>query len=522
MTGLFPGTEYVYRVVLDGKDLTGGDELFFQTIDSVPFNFLVIGDSGVGSEAQSRLAGQMIGERAKLLLHTGDVVYPTGTYNMYQSRYFDYYRAMMKSVPFFPCPGNHDYYDTRAVPYVNVHDLPTERVREDDYGKYYSFDWTNVHFVSLDSNESLQAAAGGWGEMLGWLDRDLALTKKFWRIVYFHHPPYASGQNENDSLSKIAKETIVPILEKHRVPLVLSGHEHSYQRTHPMWRGEVASDKYGTTYVTSGGGGAPLYPVFPRPYIAGGASAHHYLKCQVDGPKLTVRAIDPNGVELDRFTIQPAPVLAENSVVNAASFEPGVARGGLISIFGWQLAPDEMSPTGRQLPSDLGNVKMTINEQPMPLLMVSPTQINAIVPIGIEGEAIIRITTPNGRVEHRVSVLSVAPALFTEALFHAEGSQVSSEAPVKPGELVTVYATGLGAVEPEVAIDEPAPADMPVRTAVRVLVGGSVAEPAVAALAAGLSGVYKVSFVVPSTLRGNSWIRIEAAGLVSNEVPLWM
>src|SRR5581483_10806821 len=123
--------------------------------------------------------------------------------------------STMSSVPFFPAPGNHDYETPNAIPYLTVHSVPTDGVPPIDRGRYYSFDWGNVHFVSLDGHQSLERAVVGTGSMLKWLQADLRSTQQFWKIVYFHYPPFAAGPNMNDPHSALVRQYIVPILETH-------------------------------------------------------------------------------------------------------------------------------------------------------------------------------------------------------------------------------------------------------------------------------------------------------------------
>src|SRR5438876_956701 len=160
ITGLQPATDYVYRVSVNGLEVTPGGATRFRTAGPGPFNFIVLGDSGYASAEQYAIAQRILAESPSLVIHTGDVVYNPGgapgtNIDLYQRNYFNYYYQTMSSVPFFPSPGNHDYGPT-AAPYLAIHALPTENVPFADRHKYYSFDWGNVHFVSLDGHESLE------------------------------------------------------------------------------------------------------------------------------------------------------------------------------------------------------------------------------------------------------------------------------------------------------------------------------------------------------------------------------
>jgi hypothetical protein len=305
--GLSPGTDYSYRVILDDRNLTPLDELHFRTPGPGPFRFLVFGDSGEDTAGQSSVARRMIEEDPALVLHTGDLVYPSCTFDQIDRNYFRYYRDLMRLVPFFPTPGNHEYESNNAATYLAVHAVPVDDVPVRGRGRYYSFDWGNVHFISLDSNASLVEAANGTGQMLQWLESDLQKTRQLWRVVYFHHPPYSTGLNQNDPLSALVRDRVVPILERYNVQLVINGHEHSYQRSKPIKGGVPVDSGAGTVYLTSGGGGASLYPTYSSPLNTVRWSAHHYLRADVEQTRITLRAIRDDGVEIDAVTLGASP-----------------------------------------------------------------------------------------------------------------------------------------------------------------------------------------------------------------------
>ncbi|MGH9661182.1 MAG: metallophosphoesterase, partial [Bryobacteraceae bacterium] len=433
LTGLATDTQYYYRIQVEGQDLDAGEDLEFRTTGAGSFDFLVIGDSGLGTSQQRELARLMERERASLLVHTGDLVYPDGTFEAYERRYFDYYQRLMRRMPFFPTPGNHDYYKTGGMPYVAVHSLPAESVPEADAGRYYSFELGNVHFICLDSNTPLERAARNLGPMLRWLETDLQNARRFWRVAYFHHPPFAGGPNQNDPLSRLVRDHIVPVLERHNVPIAFSGHEHSYQRSYPLRNGQPVDTGAGTVYITSGGGGASLYPVYPNRQTAIGSSSYHYMRAQVTGSRMELRTIRPDGVEIDAFTIAPPPVLSNGAVVNAASLSPEISAGGLVSIRGLQLAASESQALRVPLPRTLGGVVVRFNGRELPLLFTSPTQVNAQLPFDALGPGTLEVTTENGAAGVPVFVAEVAPAIFSvpvegnvvPAVVHANGQIVT-------------------------------------------------------------------------------------------------
>jgi len=533
LSGLSSGAEYRCHVRMDGRELILPEDakLIFRTAGPGPYTFLVFGDSGTGSQEQQQVSRRMAEQGAALFLHTGDIVYPAGGFADQQAFYFDAYWRLMLRAPFFPCPGNHDYDTRNAEPYLAGHSVPTADAPPTDRGRYYSFDWGNVHFISLDSNHSLTSAASGTGEMLKWLERDLSKTRAFWRVVYFHHPAFAGGPKESDPLARLVRDYIAPILDRYDVPLVFNGHEHSYQRSHPIHGAQPVESGPGVVYITTGGGGAPLYPVLSRSTVAFGQSAHHFVRAEVDGSRMTLRAIRADGREIDRFTLSPFPRIPDNAVVNAASFTSDLAPGGLVAIFGRYLASEELAAASTSLPTTLGGVSAELNGRPLPLLYVSGSQINAQIPFDIQGPATLRVATQNGTAYASVVVGEVAPAIFTAPIdgglspvvFHANGSRVSAKSPAFAGEQVIIHLTGLGQVDGSILAGEATPIDPPlsVRVPVEVQIGRTVLTPLSARLLPGSVGLYGVVVQIPSDVPGGTHeLRIRMREVGSNSATL--
>jgi len=343
------------------------------------------------------LAQQLSQERPAMVVHTGDIAYFEGSFQEFRINYFERY-PLMSAVPFFPTPGNHEYLTAEAAPYRALHSVPVGTVPDVDRGKYYSFDWSNVHFVSLDSNISLDRAAAGVGGMLKWLEDDLRSTSKFWRMAYFHHPPYGTGPTQTNLQSALVRDLVVPILEKYGVQVVFSGHEHSYQRTLPIRNAVPSADGAGITYFTTGGGGGSLYPVYPSALIAAAGSEYHYLRVHVGGNYLKVSAVGLNGLEIDSHTIQPKPSFLTDQFGAMISLKPW-AFGSVISIDGHCLALDEVAGPQSGASFDNMTTSVLVNGTPVPLYFSSPNLIRGYVPFPVDGSASVRVTTANGFAE---------------------------------------------------------------------------------------------------------------------------
>ena len=246
LSGLAPDTTYYYAVGSSSEVLAGGDSdhVFVTpplTGTAKPTRVWVVGDSGTADsnaaavrDAYDVFAGS---HAADLWLMLGDNAYNSGTDSEYQAAVFDMYPAHLRTTVLWPTFGNHDGASadsaTQTGPYYDIFTLPAQAQAggvPSGTEAYYSFDYGNVHFICLDSQESSRAPNGA---MLTWLSDDLQATDADWIIAFWHHPPYSKGSHNSDTESQLIdmRQNVLPILEGHGVDLVLTGHSHSYERS---------------------------------------------------------------------------------------------------------------------------------------------------------------------------------------------------------------------------------------------------------------------------------------------------
>jgi uncharacterized protein (TIGR03437 family) len=281
----------------------------------------------------------------------------------------------------------------------------------------------------------------------------------------------------------------------------------------------IAVDAAGNTYIA----GSTSSPDFPRKY----AFQYSMGACA---------AIGFGCANLDAFLAKIAPAigpsLALAGVTNAASYGATVSPGEIFSVFGTALAVTPATALAAPLPVKLADVSVSVNGVAAPLFYVSPGQINAQIPYETAvGTAQIQVTSSAGTGLLKVQVAPAAPAIFTVnslgtgagAIEHGlTGQLVTAAAPATVGEIISVYCTGLGALNPPAITGAPGPVP-PAQTAlaVQVSIGGLPAQVTYAGLAPGFAGLYQINAQVPAgTPSGAQPLQASAGGASSNAVTI--
>ena len=245
--------------------------------------FAVVGDTGTAARIQFDLGRQMAAwqERVgfKFVVLTGDNIYGADNAAEMKRKFEDPYAALLaKEVKFYASLGNHDNPNQR---FYKLYNMGGEH--------YYTFrPKLGVRFFAIDSNYIDQ-------KQLTWLEKELAASGSEWKIVFFHHPLYSSGLNHGPALS--TREVLEPIFVKHGVSVVLTGHEHFYERIKPQ---------KGILHFISGGGGK-LRPgdIKKDPQTAKGFDTDlHFVMMEIDGDDLWFQAVSRTGKTIDSGTFR--------------------------------------------------------------------------------------------------------------------------------------------------------------------------------------------------------------------------
>ncbi len=200
------------------------------------------------------------------------------------------------------------------------------------------------------------------------------------------------------------------------------------------------------------------------------------------------------------------------SIVNGGDFGSDIAPGGLISVFGTQLSPVNMASSEIPLPTALANSCLSVNGEPLPVLFVSPTQVNAQMPFQAIGDVTLILHTPGGTSDNfNVVIEPNAPSVFLAAIGpdtnvptvvrNDDNQLVTPSNPIhrKSNTALVIYLTGLGQTSPAVPAGQPAPVSplaVPL-VAPTVTLGGVNLPVLFSGLAPGLVGVDQINVSVP-------------------------
>jgi uncharacterized protein (TIGR03437 family) len=231
------------------------------------------------------------------------------------------------------------------------------------------------------------------------------------------------------------------------------------------------------------------------------------------------------GYTLTPASTQPKPLLtAQNGVVNAAGFQPGVASGAWITIFGQNLAPVTRTwdaakeIVNGKLPVGLDGVSVSINNKPASVYFVSPTQINVQAPSDDAlGPVEVKVTNAGGTSDPVTATMQTfLPGLFLfpqnyVAAVRADGAFLGPTAPAKPGDAVLLFGTGFGPTSPSVIAGEVFQGAAALTSPTLILIGGVAATVTFAGLSG--AGLYQLNLTIPELPDGDHEVVVEIAGV---------
>jgi hypothetical protein len=296
LTGLKPGTTYTYQVGSPKEDLWSSPAEFTTAPKKpAPFTFITFGDTHKKPHwGQMLQAANKRHPEAAFYMIAGDLV-DTGQYRDDWDQFFDITGGVFAQRPLIPTIGNHDAIDGLGAGMYRAHfalpgNGPDNLLPEHTFTVQYG----NVQFFILDSGLPVLDQAD-------WLEQQLAASTADWKIAMFHFPPYNIEEGYPDIAALWGY-----LFDKYHMDLVLEGHVHYYMRSHPLRRGRPVEDpNEGTIHLISIGIENEDRVIPPTPYAKVAFSGTPlYQVFHVDGKRLTMRTLDPQGNERDSLVLQ--------------------------------------------------------------------------------------------------------------------------------------------------------------------------------------------------------------------------
>ena len=279
----------------------GAGGLFAVDADDA-WSFTVVGDTQRNPAITGKVAKLMWERRPHFVLHCGDVVDDGASKAQWTSDLFKPCSELFGRVPVFPCIGNHEKNHPHYYKYFS---LP-----KPEY--YYSYQYGNAAFFSIDTNGIRTADLQPGGAQYEWLDKALAASDAKWKICYHHHPVFSSDSDDYGNTAKgkssdgdVRLKSLQALYEKHNVDVVFNGHIHLYERSWPI-RGGKVDQKNGVVHITSGGGGGGLEDIGPTPtfFKAECRSDFHFCYVTVHRGTFHLKAFDHEGRLFDAVTLK--------------------------------------------------------------------------------------------------------------------------------------------------------------------------------------------------------------------------
>jgi hypothetical protein len=196
------------------------------------FKFAVLGDFGTGERAQYQLAEQMVAVHGKfkydVVALVGDNLYGSQRPQDFRNKFEVPYKPLLDAgVRFYASLGNHDAREQRYYKPFNM-----------EGQLYYTFNpRPDIRFFALETTYPVP-------EQFQWLEKELKASGSAWKIAFFHHPLYSSGDRHGSDIR--LREVLEPLFLRYNVSVVLNGHDHFYERVKPQ---------KGIAYFVVGSGG---------------------------------------------------------------------------------------------------------------------------------------------------------------------------------------------------------------------------------------------------------------------------
>jgi hypothetical protein len=248
--------------------------------------FGFVGDSRGGYDVWTQLAEQIRMRTPDLVLFSGDAV----TIGLTQYEWEEFLgdaEALLASTPIVITNGNHE---ANAINFFSQFALPGDQ-------ENFGFDYGFAHiFVANDSPDNPSDLTSIIPTAMDADFTDHASAR--WKMLMHHRPMYSSGSRHGSALDLQAAWG--PIVDEHKLDLVLNGHEHQFEISKPLFNNTVQmSNADGTVYVVAGGAGAELYGFGTiGTFSEYTESTHTAAAIRVRRDQLTLESFRPDGTAI--------------------------------------------------------------------------------------------------------------------------------------------------------------------------------------------------------------------------------
>jgi hypothetical protein len=308
---------FTSREICSDKPVISAPAIFQEGEEII--RFAVIGDFGEAGPNEEAVASMVKSWQPDFIITTGDNNYPNGEaktidanigqyYSEYIFPYHGDYSPGTATNRFFPSLGNHDWKSGIVQSYLDYFPIDESAVNRNSSGneRYYDFVQGPVHFFALDSDEREPDGTTSNSRQAAWLQTQLAASITPWQVVYFHHPPYSSSKHSST-------ERMQWPFAQWGVDVVLSGHDHTYERLHIN----------NIFYFVNGLGGKSIYPFYTP--VAGSQVRYNknygamLIAVSEDYLNVEFHSITCGGELVDTYTIE-----ADGKAANIVTVSPSI------------------------------------------------------------------------------------------------------------------------------------------------------------------------------------------------------
>ncbi|MBI2926163.1 MAG: metallophosphoesterase [Verrucomicrobia bacterium] len=270
---------------LDRERRLPGPRKQFRTFGAHPnaVRFIAYGDTRTNPKTHAAVAANFKRHTPEFILHTGDLVNDGRRYTEWGREFFGPLADVIDEIPILPAVGNHEQDGLNYLHYLH---LPGKE-------RWYAYDVGPVHVLSLDYRFAKKSQ-----EQFAFARHDLVNSRAPWKIVFLHYPVFNIGGHGTGW----GHDSYLPLFHQTKVDLVLAGHSHIYERFRPV-APRRGAEAWPITFITTGGGGAPLYAAYTHPALASRVATNHFLLIEATPTTLKGRAITTNDTVFDAFEL---------------------------------------------------------------------------------------------------------------------------------------------------------------------------------------------------------------------------